>query len=266
MILWLKNLSCGTKTLVNKMNKLITVFLLLLSFGVHAGEVIKVGVYEFPPYVFVGEKATGITVDMIGLMNKFQKDYQFEVVTTTPQRRYKDFDNKKFDMLLFESKGWGWLKYPVAGSLAFLKGAEHYVALKKPGRGQAFFGDFKNKKMIGMLGYHYGFARFHAEADYLKKNYNMTLTDNQQTNLDLILNKRGDIAVMSKAYLNYYFKKHPKQQAKFLVSDKPDQIYRHTALVRKGLKSITVRDINKLLQAMKTKGVLTPLWKKHGLE
>ena len=248
------------------MNKLVTVFLLLLSVGVHAIEVVKVGVYEFPPYVFVNDKATGITVEMIGLMNKFQKDYRFEVVTTTPQGRYKDFVDKKFDMLLFESKGWGWLKYPVKGSMAFLKGAEHYVALVEPGRGQDFFTDFKNKKMVGMLGYHYAFARYHAEADYLKKNYNMTLTDNQQTNLDLILNKRGDIAVMSKAYLNYYFAKHPDLKAKFLVSDKTDQIYRHTALVRTGLKTISFRDINKLLQGMKTKGVLTPLWKKHGLE
>jgi hypothetical protein len=136
MILWLRNHSYGTKILVNKMNKLVAVFLLALSFlvpsvSVQAIEIVKVGVYEFPPYVFVGEKATGITVEMIGLMNKFQKDYKFEVVTTTPQRRYKDFNDKKFDMLLFESKGWGWLKYPIAGSIAFLKGGEHYISLPR---------------------------------------------------------------------------------------------------------------------------------------
>jgi polar amino acid transport system substrate-binding protein len=247
------------------MNKYLIILLVFFTASASAGEEIKVGVYDFPPYAFTKDKVSGITVQMLALLNKFQQKYEFQAVATTPKRRYGDFEKNKFDMMIFENKAWGWLEYPVTVSQAFLRGGEVYVTLAKPGRDQSFFTDFKQKSMIGVLGYHYEFANFNADIAYLHKKFTIELTDGQQKSLQLILNDRGEIAVIPKAYLNYYFGQNPKDKSKLLISDKMDQVYRHTILLRKKHPKITIRDINKLLFQLKKQKVLEPLWKEHGL-
>lgn len=237
----------------------------LLSVNVLAADIIKVGIYDFPPYAFIEENTTGITVEMIAAMNKFQKIYKFIAVPTTARRRYLDFEKNKFDMIIFENKNWGWQNYPVAASKTFVTGFEVYVAQAKSGRGQDFFSDFKNKVMIGVLGYHYQFANFSTDQDYLKRNFNLLQTDSQKKSLELILKGRGDITVLSKEYLNYHFLRSPEDKAKLLISDKFDQVYRHTILVREN-HELSVKNINKLLDQMQQKEILQPLWEKYGLE
>jgi ABC-type amino acid transport substrate-binding protein len=230
-----------------------------------AAEIIRVGIYDFPPYVFIAEKSSGITIEMIAEINKFQNKYELVAVPTTARRRYRDFEQNKFDIMLFESKNWGWDNYPVIVSTVFVKGKEVYVAQAKNKRGQDFFSDFKNKAMIGVLGYHYQFANFKTEQSYIDNNFNLLLTDSQKKSLALILNNRGEIAVLSNAYLNYHFSHFPEDKAKLLISDKYDQIYQHTILVNKNEK-ISLTYINNLLDKMKQSGTLTPLWQKYGLE
>ncbi|GAA6170425.1 ABC transporter substrate-binding protein [Colwellia sp. KU-HH00111] len=236
----------------------------LLSVSIFAADIIKVGVYDFPPYAYIEENTTGITVQMIAAMNKFQNKYQFVAVPTTARRRYLDFENNKFDMLIFENKKWGWEKYPVTASKTFVTGSEVYVAKAKAGRGQEFFSDFKNKAMIGVFGYHYKFSGFSNDQDYLKKKYKLLQTTSQKKSLELILNGRGDIAVLSKEYLNYHFLHSPADEGKLVVSDIYDQIYQHSILVRKNHK-LSVKHINQLLDQMQKSQILQPLWEKYGL-
>jgi polar amino acid transport system substrate-binding protein len=236
----------------------------LLSTSSLAADVVKVGIYDFPPYAFIADKTTGITVQMIAAMNKFQNKYEFVAVLTTARRRYRDFENNKFDMIIFENNKWGWQDYPVAVSQAFVSGGEVYVTQAKPGRGQDFFSDVKNKAMIGVLGYHYQFADFQAEQDYLNNNFNLLQTESQKKILELILNDRGEIGILPKEYLHYHFFHTPADEAKLLISDKFEQIYQHTILVRKDHK-ISVSYINKLLSQMKKKSILKPLWDEYGL-
>lgn len=237
----------------------------LFSTRALAVDIVKVGIYDFPPYASITDKSIGISVKMIAAMNKFQHEYEFVVVPTTARRRYSDFEKNKFDMMIFESKNWGWGKYPIAVSNAFATGAEVYVTQAKPGRGQDFFSDFKNKVMIGVLGYHYQFAGFNTDQDYLENNFNLLQTNSQKKSLELIINDRGEIAVLSKEYLNYHFSQSPGDKSKLLISDKLDQTYQHTILVRKNRK-LSISYINKLLAQMKKKGTLKPLWKKYGLK
>ncbi|MGL1956117.1 MAG: transporter substrate-binding domain-containing protein [Colwellia sp.] len=240
-------------------------FSYLLSASALATEVIKVGIYDFPPYVFLSDNPYGITVEMIDAMNKFQNQYEFVAVPTTARRRYRDFENNKFDMMIFESMSWGWGNYPMSASQAFESGKEVYVTQAKPGRGQDFFSEFKNKSMVGVLGYHYQFTGFHADQVYLEKNFSFIQTKSQQKSLELILNNRGEIAILSNEYLNYHFIHSPEDKAKLLISEKLDQVYRHTILVRKKSK-LSLNYINKLLVKMKKKGTLKPLWKEYSLD
>mgnify|MGYP000091049873 CR=1 FL=1 len=247
------------------MKYIVLIFGMLASASLVAAEIVKVGVYDFPPYAFVDKKASGIAIQMMEEMNKFQDKYEFVPVLTTSKRRYRDFKAKKFDMVFFESKNWGWQDLPVDASVPFVTGFEVYVTQSKPGRGQEFFSDFKNKAMIGVLGYHYQFANFKTDHGYLKENFNLIQTDGQEKSLELILKGRGEIAVISKEYLNYHFLSKPANKNMLLISDKYDQIYRHTILVRKNYTP-TVDYLNNLLMQMEKSRVLTPLWQKYGLE
>lgn len=238
---------------------------LLLSTSALAAEVVRVGVYDFPPYVFIADQNSGITLKMITAMNKFQHKYEFVAVPTTARRRYKDFKNNKFDVMMFESIKWGWQNFPVIASQAFITGAEVYVSKAKEGRGQEYFSNLTNKALIGVFGYHYQFASFNTESDYLNKHFNFVYSNSQQQSLQLILNNRGDIAILSKEYLHYHFDRSPSAQAQLLISDKVDQIYQHTILVRKHTAP-SIAYINQLLEQMELKGVLTPLWQEYGLK
>lgn len=239
----------------------------LFSTEVSAKEIVKVGLYHFPPFAVIEKgQVTGTAVDMIREMNRFQKKYQFVVFPTTPRRRYLDFKKGRYDMLIFESIHWGWKKYSVDASNVFLKGGEVYVALAKPGRGEGFFSDFESKKMVGMLGYHYGFAKFNANPKHLERRFSMNLTNDHERNIKLILSgKRGDIAVVTQSYLSQYLLKNPVAKRKLLISKQLDQEYNHTILIRRGIQP-TVKEINRLLKNMERKGRLKPLWKALGIQ
>jgi len=238
---------------------------LWLSFNAYTADVIKVGLYDFPPYAFVTEESESIAVQLLDAMNAFQHQYKFVGVPTTSKRRYLDFEKNKFDMIIFEDKKWGWQDYPVIASYPFATGYEVYVTLAKPERDQSFFNDFKDKVMIGVLGYHYQFADFSTDPEFLSKNFKLIQTDGQKKSLELILNNRGDIAVLSREYLNYHFMQSPQDKDKLLISDKFDQIYNHTVLVRENSR-ISIDYINDLFERMRKKGILDALLGQYGLE
>ncbi|WP_448549525.1 substrate-binding periplasmic protein [Thalassotalea fusca] len=238
---------------------------LWLSFEAFTAEIVKVGLYDFPPYAFVTDGSESIAVQLIDAMNAFQHQYKFVGIPTTSKRRYLDFEKNKFDMIIFEDIKWGWQDYPVTASYPFATGYEVYVTLAKPERDQSFFNDFQDKVMIGVLGYHYQFANFSTDPEFLSKNFKLIQTDGQKKSLELILNNRGDIAVLSKEYLNYHFMQSPQDKDKLLISDKYDQIYNHTVLVRKN-SHIAIEYINELLGNMRKKGILDTLFGKYGLE
>ena len=79
-----------------------------------------------------------------------------------------------------------------------------------------------------------------------------------------LLAGRGDIAVITKAYLMRYLGQHPQAREKLLISDRQDQSYVHTVLVKKGNKP-TAQEIDILLGRMEAAGVLKPLWQRYGM-
>ncbi|HEB32693.1 MAG TPA: hypothetical protein ENI15_17755 [Spirochaetes bacterium] len=176
------------------MKKVFIGFLLFIFFFINVGfakEPVMVGGYLFPPFVEKNKDGyTGVTLDMIKATNAFQNKYQFKFYPTTSKRRYHSFKKKKFNMIMFESKDWGWKNLPIESSKVFLRGGEVYIALSKPGRGQDFFSDFENKEMVGILGYHYGFADFNSDEKFLKKKFKIKLITMHENIIKLILRGR----------------------------------------------------------------------------
>lgn len=228
-----------------------------------AAEPVRVGAYPFLPFV---DKSTGLTYELVQAMNAFQKDYQFEIVRTSANRRYQDMANGAFSMVLFENVKWGWEAEPVEASKVFLRGdGEVYVARSAPERGQAYFQTLEDKHILGVLGYHYGFANFEADQGLLRKKFQITFSPDNEVSLRNLLIGHGDVAVLTKSYLSAYLLRNPQDKDKLLVSERMDQAYAHMALVKKGTKP-SAQDIDALLGRMEAAGVLKKLWAKYGLE
>ena len=132
-------------------------FLIILSlcstlvFGKTDPVVIKVGGYEYPPFV-ENEGKEGIVKDLIYKLNTSQKKYYFEFVLTSPKRRYRDFKFQKFDVILFEDEAWEWKKSGILydKTVVLGNGTELIVALNDGIRNQKYF-DSLNYKKVGKV-------------------------------------------------------------------------------------------------------------------
>lgn len=242
--------------------------LLPLAAPARAGQTVKVGGYEFAPFVELGQggKPQGLALRLIEAMNAHQSRYTFEFVPTSPNRRYKDLEDRRFDAMLFESPEWGWTerKLPIEASRVFLDGGEVYIALTKPGRDRSYFDDFTDKRMVGILGYHYGFAGFEADPAQLATKWKMALVKENGAAIDMILKDRGDVAVVTDAFLKRRLRDRPELAARLLVSDRFDQHYAHRVLLRRD-GPVSAAEMNRILDAMEIDGTLARLWRDFGI-
>jgi ABC-type phosphate/phosphonate transport system substrate-binding protein len=113
-------------------------------------------------------------------------------------------------------------------------------------------------------GYHYGFADFNADEQFLQERFNAQISNSHEGNIIKILRGRVDIAVVTQSFLARYLKDNPDVGEQLLISLKLDQQYHHTILIRKGAKP-TVDEINALLTGMEKAGILERLWEQYGL-
>ncbi|CBW25966.1 putative exported protein [Halobacteriovorax marinus SJ] len=243
------------------------IFLFLLSLVVQARQVVKVGGYEFPPFVIVKNNIpTGMTLDLIETINQSQSNYKFEFVLTTAKNRYRDFNSKKYDMIFFENIIWGWQEEPIQPSQVILNGGEVFIARVEKGRDQSFFDSLKGKTIYGINGFHYKFANFVSNKGYLEKYFGMKLGNSHEENIMSVLKSDTEsMAIVTESFLNLFLNKNPELRERILQSKKFDQIYRHTILLRKDV-SPSLNELNSLITKMKSEGILNQIWKKYGIE
>jgi ABC-type amino acid transport substrate-binding protein len=193
-----------------------------------------VGAYHFPPYVVKpeGDRVGGLLPELLQALNQSQRDYRFTLVATSTMRRYRDLQNGRFDLILFESPGWGWQGIAHAALDLHINDAEVYVARLQPGRDEHYFDNLNGKRMALYSGYHYGFADFNSDKQVLTQQYNAVLTYSHDSNLIMLLRGRADVAVVTRSYLRAYQQRYPEQSSALLVSRRVDQVYQHQALFR----------------------------------
>lgn len=223
-----------------------------------AAQVVRVGGYDFPPFVETENgKTTGLTMHLIDALNQMQPDYRFEFVPVSARRRYGDLEAGAFDVMFFESPQWEWQdrKLAVDFTKVFLHGGEVYVAQAKDGRGQDYFDDLTTKSLVGILGYHYGFAGFDADPEHLAKRFDIKLVNSHKSTIELVLNGRRDIGVVTLSYLRRYLRDNPKAKDQLLVSQRLDQPYDHRVLVRRG-SAVSVEIMDMLMDRLAQHGLL----------
>ena len=227
---------------------------------------VRVGGYHFPPYLDKPESPypQGLVPELLRTLNAAQQQYHFVLVPTSATRRYRDLESGRFDLMFFESSRWGWQGISLQTLELDIDDAEVYVAAVEPGRGQEFFGDFRDKRMALYSGYHYGFAGFDADPDYLARNFNALLTYSHDSNLRMLLARRVDIAVVTRSYLELFLDRHPEVLPRLLVSDRLDQLYHHQVLLRPN-GPLSPADVAELLNQLQISGALSKLLGRYRL-
>nr|WP_314582673.1 PhnD/SsuA/transferrin family substrate-binding protein [uncultured Pseudomonas sp.] len=220
-----------------------------------AAQVVRIGAAHFPPYTIRPERGedTGLLPQMVSALNAMQSDYRFEMVPTSIPRRFRDFQQARFDMAIFENPAWGWKDIPHEDVDMGLEDAEIFVTHRLPGRTQNYFDDLHGKRLALFSGYHYAFAHFNADPKLLAENYNATLTYSHDSNLLMVLRDRADIALVTRSYLSTFMASNPEDAEQFLVSDRVDQVYRHFALLRPNAP-ISAEQFGELLQQLRENG------------
>jgi ABC-type amino acid transport substrate-binding protein len=234
--------------------------------SVLAAQLIKVGAYNFPPYVIQAEseQPQGLLPDMLAALNQQQSAYLFELVPTSVTRRYRDFQSGRFDIILFESPAWGWQGIPMSTLDLQVEDAEVYVAKAQPGRGQEFFAQIKGKRLALYSGYHYAFANFNADPDFLLREYGARLSYSHESNLLMVQRGRADITVVTRSYLHNFENTYPEQRGQFLLSTQVDQTYHHAALLRPQAP-LSSAELGTLLQQLRNQGQLSKLYAQYQL-
>ena len=229
----------------------------------HAQVTLKVGAYHFPPF-YHAKRGQGVTVDLIRFLNDNQDAYQFDLVPTSPRRRYADMLQGRFQIMMFEMPEWGWHNLSVETTPLLLTGGEVYVARAARGRDERFFSDVASRKLIGIAGYHYGFADFNSDADFLKSKFDIHLTPTHEGNLMSVIAGRREIAIVTQSFLRRWQKANPSKYDKLLVSEKLDQKYRLPLLVGSASDAST-SDLWHLLTEINSGGALTKFFEQLGL-
>lgn len=224
---------------------------------------IRIGSYHFPPYANHDQPTNlGLTTELIKELNNIQKKFKFVEIRTTAQKRYQDFENSRFDGVFFESKKWGWSHYK---DLKFVKkillDGEVFIARKLSGRTQDYFKTLKDKKLAAFKGYHYKFANFNSDEEFLKSHFNIDLSHSHLENIRKVKENKADMAIVTYTFLKKFLNDHPSLKDDFIISANYDQRYVLQFAIKES-KKIDLRDFSILLnKALRSKQMKTELRK-----
>lgn len=236
----------------------------LLATQAGAEQVVRIGAAHFPPYTIRPEKGadTGLLPELVAALNAAQRDYQFVLVPTSIPRRFRDFEQGRIDIAIFENPDWDWQDIPHESVDMKLEDAEIFVARKQPGRGQEYFDDLKGKRLALFSGYHYAFADFNADPKYLAGNFDATLTYSHDSNLLMIMRERADIALVTRSYLSDFLARNKEEASQLMVSERVDQTYRHFALLRPKAP-ISGAQFDQLLERLRENGEMLKIFQPY---
>jgi len=234
---------------------------MLAAWPLAAQQVVHVGGAVFPPYVVKAEQSqpAGLLPQLLDALNQLQSDFRFIVRPTSIPRRFRDFEQARIDLSMFENPAWGWQGIAHSVVDMGLEDAEVYVALAEPGRGQDYFNRLRGKRLALFNGYHYGFADFNAEPQFLAKNFNATLNYSHDSNLLMVLHRRADIALVTRSYVRDFLQRHGQYAGQLLISQRLDQRYQHQVLLRPGAP-ISPQQLARLIEQLRGNGQLAAIF------
>ncbi|MFP6849413.1 MAG: transporter substrate-binding domain-containing protein [Pseudomonas sp.] len=237
---------------------------LLLVLPALAAQDVRVAAVYFPPYVTKTEQnpSDGLLADLLEALNQTQGDFHFVAVPTSVKRRFRDFEQQRIDLAIFENPGWGWENMPNHAVDMGLEDSEVFVARAESGRDQHYFDELQGKRLALYYGYHYAFASFNAEPDYLTKNFRASLTHSHDSNLLMVLYQRAEIALVTRSYIGGFLERNPQYVGQLLISERVDQYYRHHVIIRPDAP-ITAEQFEIIYESLRDNGQLQRIFSRY---
>ncbi|KAA2230952.1 MULTISPECIES: transporter substrate-binding domain-containing protein [Pseudomonas] len=234
---------------------------------VSAAQLVRIGAAHFPPYTVRPEQGadTGLLPQLLEALNRAQTEYQFVLVPTSIPRRFRDFEQGRVDMAIFENPQWGWQDIPHTSVDMGLEDAEIFVAQRQSGRDQGYFAELKGKRLAVFSGYHYAFASFNPDPKAMAAQFNATLTYSHDSNLLMVTRGRADIALVTRSYLSDFMVRNADTAGQFLVSERIDQVYHHYALLRPKA-AISGPAFAELLKGLRDSGELLKIFEPYRID
>lgn len=229
----------------------------MLAASLCAAEVVKVGAAHFPPYVTKSnqQETSGLLPQLLEALNQVQSEYQFTLLPTAIVRRFGDLQRGRIDMAVFENPQWGWQDIEASAVDMGLEDAELFVARVENLRDQGYFDALEGKRLALYRGYHYGFAQFNSDPDFLTSTFNANLGHSHDSNLLMVLRGRADIALVTRSNLYDFLERNREYARQLLISERIDQVYRHHAMIRAGAP-ISPERFAVLLEQLRANGEL----------
>lgn len=210
-----------------------------------------------PPYVIKSNlhDSSGLLPQLLEALNREQSEYHFTMLPTAIVRRFSDLQRGRIDMAIFENPQWGWQDIDAEAVDMRLEDAELFVARNEALRDQSYFEQLEGKRLALYRGYHYGFAQFNSDPEFLTSTFNANLGHSHDSNLLMVIRGRADVALVSRSNLYDFLERNRDYARQLLISERVDQIYRHHAMIRAGAP-ITPERFAALLEQLREKGEL----------
>jgi ABC-type amino acid transport substrate-binding protein len=248
------------------MRWLLLSLLLLAGHGVagpvQAERLVKVAGTYFPPYVQDAAARKGLLIELLGALNQIQSDYRFVVVPTAIPRRFADLQAGRIDMVMFDNPQWGWGKINHEVIDLGMQDAALFVALAP--REESYFDTLQGKRLALYRDYSYRFADFVTDPERLRERFAVALTYSHEGNLLMVLNRRAEIAVVTRSFLEDFLQRNPQYRDRLHIAQKIDQYYDHRALLRPD-GPISAQELENLLESLRTAGVLESIFQPLGI-
>ncbi|RUO42808.1 hypothetical protein CWE15_05230 [Aliidiomarina taiwanensis] len=231
-----------------------------------AAEPVYVAAYDFRPY-FSSRLSTHVTGELLKAFNARQTTYQFILREVRPKDRFRELQSGGCcDLLLFESKSWGWANaedYLWGERLTY--GDNRYYTLKESlEKGETSFEPLQAACMGGVFGYHYKYTEMKTAADTLETQFNFYTAMSSDTLLNMLLGKRIDMIILGSEYVSWQRKINRPGMELVTASDFIDHSYVTQVVFNPdAMKQAEV--INALIRDMKANGELAAILEQFGL-
>ncbi|WP_221074468.1 hypothetical protein [Agarivorans aestuarii] len=222
---------------------------------------IKVGGYDFPPYVthdVSSNRSSGVTLDIIRALNHLQDDYSFRFVSTSRHHRHAAFSRQRFELILFENLQWGWQKFNVQQSLALV--LDRNLLLTQQDHDYQQKGLFLPEHQYSVV----LFDELHQREHLSDEGFAVRTCSHVMNCVKLVLKGRVDFAMVNESYYLPLTRQRPSILESLKQVENFSPVYSLHALVHKDSR-LSVEQLNVFFEQLSLSGHLQQILNKYQL-
>ncbi|NOU50926.1 transporter substrate-binding domain-containing protein [Pseudoalteromonas sp. JBTF-M23] len=221
--------------------------LLFIILPSYATQQVKVYAYHLkPPYLIDVEEEKGLYFDVTELLNRFQPMIRFKLEYMPRKRLNRDIEQNTLDGLIMGVSP-VWFRdreqTKLAWSNAFMNDRDEFVSHVKTPFEFAGPSSLYSKTIGGIRGYYY----FQVAPVVTLEKATLVETGTELQLLEMVVKQRLDVAVISRATVNYLVAQKKHWQNDIHFSQRPHEFYSRAIVATKSMQAV-IDTINNLMR------------------